>query len=139
MNFLNPWAMGLGAAAIALPIVVHLLTRPRPVRLPLSTVRFVLEAVHQRKARYRLRDILILAARTLAVALLAWAFARPLLGTKPLIAASTPGSAMRVIILDQSQSMAAVSNGVSAFDRAKPVAAKYLAYQPGLKANLVFA
>ncbi|MEO6437026.1 MAG: BatA and WFA domain-containing protein [Tepidisphaeraceae bacterium] len=139
MNFLNPWAIGLGAAAIGLPIVVHLLTRPRPVRLPLSTLRFVLEAVHQRKARYRLRDILILAMRTLAVALLAWAFARPLMGVKPLIAAGAQGASMRVIVLDQSQSMAAVANAVSSFDRAKPVAAKFLGYQPGLKANLIFA
>ena len=36
MNFINPWALAIGAAAVALPVVIHLLTRPRPIRLPLS-------------------------------------------------------------------------------------------------------
>lgn len=139
MNFLNPWALGLGAAAITLPFVIHFLTRPRPIRLPLSTIRFVLQAVQQKRARYKLRDALILALRVLAVALLAWAFARPLTGEKPLVAAAAPGTTARVVILDQSQSMAAVSSGASSFERGRPVAAKYLTYQPGLKANLVLA
>src|SRR5687768_1820152 len=103
MNFLHPWALGIGAAAIALPIVIHWLTRPRPVTMPLSTLRFVREAVQQRRARHRLRDWLILLLRALAVALLAWAFARPLLGSKPLMA-DAPGDAVRLVILDRSQS-----------------------------------
>src|SRR5688572_3978375 len=139
MNFLNPWALGLGAAAVALPIVIHILTRPRPVRLPLSTIRFVRQAVQQKRARYKLRDLLILAMRVLAVALLAWAFARPLTSDVPLIAATAPGTTARVVVIDQSQSMAAVTGGASSFERARPVAAKYLAYQNGLQANLVLA
>ena len=41
MSFVHPWAIWLGLGAAALPIVVHLLTRPKPVRLPLSTLKFV--------------------------------------------------------------------------------------------------
>ena len=67
----------LGIAAVAAPVVVHLLTRPRPVRLPLSTLRFVREAVRQRRARSWLRDLLVLLLRTAAVILLALAVARP--------------------------------------------------------------
>ena len=86
MNFLHPWAIFLGAAAVALPIAIHLLTKPRPVRMPLSTIRFVRAAVRQRRARSRLRDIIILSLRALAVLLLAAAVARPLLGKPQLIA-----------------------------------------------------
>src|SRR5271163_4144001 len=115
MDLLNPWAIGLGAAAIAAPIVIHLLTKPRPRRLPLSTIRFVRDAVRQRRARYRLRDLIILLLRAAAVCLLAWAFARPLIGARPLQAAA-PGNAVRIVILDRSLSMAAVSGGIQAFE-----------------------
>lgn len=141
MNFLHPWALGIGAAAIGLPLVVHWLTRPRPVRMPLSTVRFVMEAVRQRRARYRLRDWIILLLRALAVALIAWAFARPLGGAAaPLVPGHAAAGTARVVIVDQSQSNAAVApNGVAAFDRAKPVAARYLAGAAGTRANLILA
>ena len=85
MNLLHPWALIIGAGAIALPFVIHWLTRPRPMRMPLSTVRFVKQIVEQRRARYRLRDWLILLLRAAAVVLVAFAFARPLTSNKPLI------------------------------------------------------
>src|SRR5215510_14874453 len=117
MNLLNPWALGIGAAAVTLPVVIHLLTRPRPIRLPLSTIRFVHEAVQQKRAVFRLRDWIVLLLRTAAVALLAWAFARPLTGAKPLIAAAAPpGATARIVIVDQSQSMAAIAGGSSSWD-----------------------
>jgi hypothetical protein len=129
----------LGIAAISLPFVIHWLTKPKPRRFALSTIRFVEQVVHQRRARYRLRDFLVLLLRAAAVALLAWVFARPLIGAKPLISVGDSGDAIRIVILDQSQSMAAVSNGIAAFDRAKPVAAKYLTYQAGSQGNLILA
>src|SRR6185295_6801605 len=126
---LHSWALPVGAVAIGLPLLIHWLTKPRPVTLPLSTLRFVREAVQQRKAKYRLRDLIILLLRAVAIALLALAFARPLSGSKPLVA-DNPGDAARVVILDRSQSMAAVSRGVQAFERARPAAGKYLSYSP---------
>jgi hypothetical protein len=137
MNLLHPWYL-MGLAAVGLPVAVHLLTRPRPRVLPLSTIRFVREAVRQRRARHRLRDWIILILRGLAVALLAIAFARPLIGAKKLVT-SEAGNAVRIVILDQSQSMAAVSNGVQSFERARTAAASHLAYAPGLQANLMLA
>src|SRR5437588_2888864 len=107
MTFLHPWAIMLGVAAAALPIAIHLLTKPRPVRMPLSTIRFVRAAVRQRRARSRLRDIIILGLRALAVLLLAAAVARPLLGKPQLIAADDSAHAARVLVLDVSQSLAA--------------------------------
>ena len=71
MNFLHPWAIGLGSAAILLPVVIHFLTKPRPVTMPLSTIRFVQNAVKQRRAASWLRDFLVLALRALAIACIA--------------------------------------------------------------------
>src|SRR3984957_4751631 len=139
MNFLHPWAIAVGIAAIAAPFAVHWLTKPRPRRMPLSTVRFVLAAVQQKRSRYRLRDWIVLLLRGLAVTLLAWAFARPLLGAKPLIDATSSGSAVRIVLLDSSLSMSAISGGQQAFDRARAAAVKYVQYQPGSRADLLLA
>jgi len=139
MTLLHWWALGVGAGAIALPVLIHLLTRPRPRRLALSTIRFVREAIRERRARHRLRDAIILALRTLAVLLIAWAFARPLVGEKPLISPDAEARAVRVVILDCSQSMAAEKGGIDSFARAKPVAARYAAATPGVRVNVILA
>lgn len=139
MSFLHPWALMVGAAALSLPILVHWLARPRPVRLPLSTLRFVREAVHQRRAIHRLRDAIILSLRVLALAFLAWAFSRPLWGDRAGWTAEGAGSVSRVVLLDVSQSMEANTGGVTAFERARSVAAEHLSYRSGLRGNLVFA
>jgi len=137
MNFLQPWYL-LGLAAVVLPVAVHYLTRPRPRRLPLSTIRFVREAVQQKRARHRLRDLIILTLRTAAICLIVWAFARPLIGARP-PEPQENGNRVRIVVLDQSQSMAAVSNGVWAFERARAAAGRRLSFEPGLSADLILA
>ena len=44
--------------------------------------------------------------------------ARPLIGAKPLVPAEASTDAARVVLVDQSLGMAAVSHGATAFDRA---------------------
>jgi hypothetical protein len=137
--FLHPWALVIGVAAVALPVVVHFLTRPRPKVLPLSTIRFVRLAIQQRRARHRIRDALILSLRAMAVVLLAATVARPLLGVRPLVATDEPGTAARVVLLDVSQSLTAQHRGVALFERARSIAADYLADQSGLHSDLILA
>ncbi len=137
--FLHPWAIAVGLAAAALPIAIHLLTKPRPVLMPLSTIRFVREVLRQRRARHRLRDFLVLATRTLAVLLIAAAIARPRFGEQALVRDAEAGSGVRIILLDASQSMAAVAHGTEGIERARTAAASYLRYRPGLRANLIVA
>ncbi len=140
MAFLNPWALMIGAFALGLPVAIHLLTRPRPRRMPLPTIRFVLQAVAQRRARHRLRDWLLLSVRVLAAAALACAFARPLLGERPLIAADDRGQATRVVVMDVSQSMGAAERGVTPIERARDVAGRvYLAPRAGLRSIVILA
>src|SRR5205807_842283 len=54
-------------------------------------------------------------------------------------AAQNAGNSVRIVLLDQSQSMAAAEHGVQAFERARAAAAGHLTYAPGLSANLVLA
>jgi hypothetical protein len=108
--------------------------------MPLSTLRFVHEAIHEHRARHRLRDFILLGLRTAAIAMLALAMARPQWGQQPLVSDAQSGSAVRVVIVDTSQSMAAVTGGLQQIEQAKAIAAnRYLRYRPGLRANLILA
>ena len=135
MSFLHPTFL-FAAVAVGLPVLIHWLTKPRPERLSLSTVRFVMQAVQQRRARHRLRDWLILLLRGAAVALLVWAFARPLFGQKPLVSPTDAGDGVRIVVVDQSASMGAVVRGVSALEKARPLAAEFLSRPDSQSAGL---
>ena len=76
MNFLNPlFLFGLGAAAI--PVLIHLLTRRKPREVRFPSLDFLAEVNQSEIRRLRLKQWLLLLLRTLAVALLALALARP--------------------------------------------------------------
>ena len=141
MTFLHPWAIWIGLFGAGLPMAIHFLTRPRPVRIPLSTFRFVREAIQQRRTRHRLRDVILLALRTLAVLLLGLAVSRPRFSEEQTVPAglSDAGNVVRVVVLDVSQSMAATDRGIDAIQRARTAAARRLSYRPGLRVNLVLA
>jgi hypothetical protein len=139
VTFLHPWAIVVGVLAAAGPVLIHWLTRPRPTRMPLSTLRFVREAVQQRRTWHRMRDLVVLALRTMAVLLLALAVARPQWGQRNQISDLQGIEAARVVILDVSQSMAARVGAVEQIERARTIAADYVRYQPGLATNLIFA
>jgi hypothetical protein len=139
MTFLHPWAILIGAVAAAGPVLIHWLTRPRPVRLPLSTLRFVREAVRQQRSWHRLRDLVLLGLRTLAVLFIALAVARPQWGQRLQVSDLQGSDAVRVLLLDVSQSMAAREGAVEQIERARTIAANYLRYRPGLAANLILA
>jgi len=138
-SLLNPWAIGIGMGALFLPLAIHFLTRPRPIRVPYPTVRFVEEVLQQRRARDRLRDALILALRTMAVILLALALARPLGSAQPPAAAGDNTEIMRIALVDVSQSMAAQDGGVELLERGRASAARHLERQGNVAANLILA
>lgn len=76
MSFLNS-ALLAGLAAIAIPIIIHLLNRRTAKVLDWGAMRFLLESVESRKKRIQLEEALLLAARCLLAGLLALAVARP--------------------------------------------------------------
>ena len=76
MAFLNA-SLLFGGVLIALPILLHLLMRrqPRPIVFP--ALRFVLAKRDVNQRQLRLRHLLLLLLRCAAIALLAFALARP--------------------------------------------------------------
>ncbi len=139
MDFINAWAIGIGALALGAPVAVHLLTKPKPVPFALSTVRFLQEVIQQRRAKSRLRDWLILLLRTICVALLALTLARPLIQQPPAVPMAAEKNAQRVIVVDSSQSMSAGSGGVTSWSSAVASALQYLDSSTGLQAAVIFA
>ena len=124
LGFVTPWILA-GLAAIALPILIHYLTRARPRRIKYPTLHFLLEAASGRQALHRLRVWVILAIRGLAVCALVLLFSRPFLRAPG--AEATPGATRRVVLLiDASLSMRAVQGGISLFTKARAEAADVL-------------
>lgn len=76
MAFLNPLVL-LGLAAAAIPILIHLFNFRKPRRVEFSSLQFLRELERKAMRKMRLRQWLLLALRTLAIAFLVLAFARP--------------------------------------------------------------
>ncbi|MFO0861005.1 MAG: BatA domain-containing protein [Phycisphaerales bacterium] len=84
MSFLNPSLAGVALACVLAPIIIHLLFRRKRRPVEWGAMKFVLEAFRRNRKRLRLEQWLLLAARTLAVLLLALAVGRPMLaGNRP--------------------------------------------------------
>lgn len=78
LSFLSPMLLG-GAALVAVPIVLHLIMRRKPVPHDFPALRFLRERATATRRRLRLSHILLLLLRVAALALLATALARPVL------------------------------------------------------------
>lgn len=76
MTFLNPLLL-LGLAAAAIPLIIHLFNFRRPRRVDFSSLVFLHELKKSTMQRVRIKQWLLLALRTLAIASVALAFARP--------------------------------------------------------------
>ena len=118
MTFLNPLLLiaGLG---IGLPILAHLLSRYQVQRTDWAAMRFLNRSVRVRSRQLRLRDILLMCLRCLAVILLVLAFAKPFMKD----AANLPSGlgerrAGVVIALDASFSMGHSDGSSSRFEQA---------------------
>ena len=101
MSFLFP-AFLLGAFAVAIPIILHLIKREVAPRLPFSDIRFLVRAPVMQPRRKRLREWLLLALRVTALLLLTLAFARPFFDASGLL-----GRPVTVIAVDRSFSLSA--------------------------------
>jgi hypothetical protein len=66
-----------GTALVALPIVLHLIMRRRPRHLEFPALRFVRQRHQTNRRRLRLRHLFLMLLRVAAIALLAFALARP--------------------------------------------------------------
>ena len=100
LNFLNPLFL-IGLIAVAVPVLLHILSRQKRRRIPFSTLYFLRKIDVQSARRHKLTDILLLILRTLMLLLITLALARPVLRPANSHAPSM-GEATRIIILDDS-------------------------------------
>lgn len=101
-SFLSP-AILWGLFAASLPLIIHLLNRRRFRTVKWAATSFLLKASRESRGKKKLKHILILTCRTLAIAALIFAVARPLVGG---FLGSGGGSVNTVVlVLDRSASM----------------------------------
>ncbi len=81
MGFASPWFLAL-AAAVALPVWLHLLRRNRSTPRPFSSVMFWEPRTETSVRRRRLQYLLLFALRAALLVLIALAFARPYIETQ---------------------------------------------------------
>lgn len=118
-GFASAWML-LWAAAAAIPIVIHLLTRRRQVTVTWAAMQLLLQVVEKESKRVRLEQILILALRILILLTLALALARPFFAdgqtANELLSQSKPK--LTILGIDTSYSMGYRTDGPTRFEEA---------------------
>jgi hypothetical protein len=104
MSFLAPLFL-IGAIAVGLPILFHLIRRTSKENIPFSSLMFLQPSPPRVTRRSRLEHIFLLLLRCLVICLLALGFARPFI-QQPVTAEPAPEQIRRfVLLLDTSASM----------------------------------
>lgn len=136
MMFANPIFLW-GLLAVPLPILLHLFFKRRKAKVPFSTLQFFQNRKRYHAHRRRLRELLLLLVRTLAILFLVLALARVLLQRMPHAFAARSDV---VIVLDDTLSMdRKLASGESAFELARRKAREILdTLSEGDAAALVF-
>ena len=119
MQFLFP-AFLVGLVAIAVPIIIHLFNFRRFKTVYFSNVSFLKEVIEETASRSRVKHLLVLAARILAITFLVLAFAQPFIPKRNTNIAA--GKKYVSVYVDNSFSMGAMTGGVRLLDRAKQAA-----------------
>jgi hypothetical protein len=136
MTFLNGILLA-GAAALAIPVLIHLFHRSRFTVVPWGAMHLLESVLRRNSRRVRLEQILLLLVRASIPVLLAFCMARPVLtGWAPLLGEARSSV---VLLLDDSYSMeAGPAGGRSAFQEAQEIAVEILQrLPPGSEAGAV--
>ena len=115
MQFLYPsflWAL----TALSIPIILHLFYFRRYKKIYFSSLRFLREIKEETSARNRLRNLLILLSRLLALAFIILAFAQPFIPVNNL---QQEGTRNVSLFVDNSFSMQSFGQDLSLFDRSR--------------------
>lgn len=117
MSFTNPLLLA-GLLGALLPIIIHLIHKRRPREQRFAAIELVLQSVERVERRWRLRRIILLAARVLLLSALAIAAAGPLFGVADELVTTSAGPTRLGIVIDTSLSMRARYDGVTSISRA---------------------
>jgi len=139
-GFVHPVLLGGLALALA-PILIHLLSRRQFRRIEWGAMRFLLEAERENRRRIRFEQWLLVALRCLALALIALLVARPFV--QPGLVTTLLGGrgpVQRIVVLDDSASLAFQDGATPEFARLREAALRLLSWlgqeSPGDAATL---
>jgi len=116
MSFLYP-SLLFALSAISIPIIVHLFHLRKAKQIQFSHTALLFKTELQRQKKSKLKHLLILLTRILAIIFLVLAFAQPFIKQNKNQTSSAFSS--KLIVLDASYSMQAKLNDVSAFEIAQ--------------------
>ncbi|MBS1514204.1 MAG: BatA and WFA domain-containing protein [Bacteroidetes bacterium] len=102
MTFLNP-AILFALFAISIPIIIHFFNLRKLKKVKFSTLMFLKELQKSKMKRIKLKQLLLLLFRILAIVFLVLAFANPVYKS----AAGNDSSSSAIIVIDNSFSMSA--------------------------------
>ncbi len=127
MNFLYP-AFLFGLAAISIPVVIHLFHFRKFKKVFFSNTAFLQAIKTEKQNKNRLRNLLVLLLRILAISMLVFAFAQPYFPSK---VSTQSGSEDHVCIyLDNSPSMAGIAGKSDLLSTAKALAEEIIRSYP---------
>ncbi|ADB17367.1 conserved hypothetical protein [Pirellula staleyi DSM 6068] len=115
----NPGIFLAGLAAIAIPILIHLLNKRKFKIVDWAAMDFLLDADKKNRRRIRIENILLLLLRCLAVALLGALLARPFFPTALTAGLLDANQFERIILLDDSLSMKTRQGNESSWEIAR--------------------
>ncbi len=135
MNFVFPTFL-FALTAVAIPIIIHLFNFRKFKKIAFTNVRFIKEVKRDTQSKSRLKHLLVLLMRILAVCFLVFAFAQPYI---PVAKNAVVESERAVsIYVDNSFSMDAVGKNGTLLEQAKNKAGEIAkAYKPSDKFQLL--
>ncbi len=105
MNFLVP-AFLAGLGALSIPVAIHLINRERKVVVEFPSLMFLNKIPYKSIRKQKLRHLLLLIMRCLALAVIVTAFSRPFFDKSKRPSVAGAGAREVVVALDHSYSMA---------------------------------
>ena len=128
MQFLHPYAL-FGLLAISIPLIIHLFNFRRYKKLYFTNLKFLRNLRNETQKQQKLRHLLVLISRILAITFIVLAFSRPYI---PGPGGEQQASVRNIdIYIDNSMSMQSAMNGTSLLEIAKSKAREIIqAYGP---------
>ncbi len=121
--FLHPLLLW-GLPLIAVPLLIHLINLLRHRRIRWGAMEFLLAGFRRHRTWVRMKELLLLLMRMLAVAMIVLAVAQPVLKNKLGGLLAGGGKTHHIVLLDDSFSMMDRLDDKSAFESAKEVVLK---------------
>src|SRR3954469_23176822 len=125
-SFQHGMIAAIGVAAAVVPILIHLLLRQQPKRIPFPAIRLLQNRRQTVVRSLQLRHLILLLLRIAALACLGFALARPVLKMGGPLAINAEAPVAAILIFDTSPSMEYKFEGKTRLKAAQELGAKVL-------------